>query len=44
MVTTTERDGTTWFACEICDMLFDDREDARRHEESCDGEDPSYLQ
>ncbi|SDY41062.1 DUF7128 family protein [Halopenitus persicus] len=44
MVTTTERDGATWFACEVCGMLFDDREDATQHERSCEGEDPTYLQ
>lgn len=43
MVTTTERDGMTWFACEVCGLLFDDQGDANQHEESCDGEDPSYL-
>lgn len=44
MVDTTERDGMTWFQCENCGLLFDDREDASQHEENCAGDDPSYLQ
>ena len=44
MVSTTERDGTTWYECERCGMLFDDRGDADRHETSCDAEEPSYIQ
>jgi len=34
----------TWYECEECGMLFDDREDATRHEQNCDAEDPSYIQ
>jgi uncharacterized C2H2 Zn-finger protein len=44
MVQETERDGMTWYQCEQCEMLFDEREDARQHEETCDAEDPSYIQ
>ncbi|ESP88695.1 DUF7128 family protein [Candidatus Halobonum tyrrellensis] len=44
MVTETARDDATWYECEACGLLFDDREDARRHEENCDAEDPTYLQ
>ncbi|MFB6234732.1 MAG: hypothetical protein ABEH81_04570 [Halopenitus sp.] len=44
MVETTERDDMTWYACEVCGLLFDDRDDAKQHEDSCDGADPSYLQ
>lgn len=44
MVTKTERDGTTWYACEMCEMLFDDPDDARQHEEHCDAEEPTYIQ
>ncbi|WP_251341200.1 DUF7128 family protein [Haloplanus halophilus] len=46
MVTTTERDGMTWYECEVCGMLFDDRDDAEQHEDNCDSDsaDPSYLQ
>ncbi len=44
MVTTTERDDMTWFECETCGLLFDDRMDASRHEENCDAEEPTYLQ
>lgn len=44
MVSTTERDGTTWYECEACGLLFDDREDAGQHEENCDAEEPSYIQ
>lgn len=44
MVAETERDGMTWYECEKCGMLFDDRSDASSHEENCDAEDPSYLQ
>ncbi|CCI69585.1 small CPxCG-related zinc finger protein [Natronomonas pharaonis DSM 2160] len=44
MVETTEKDGTTWYKCEKCGMLFDNREDATQHEASCDAEEPSYIQ
>jgi len=44
MVTTTERDGVTWYECEECGLMFDQQEDARQHESNCDSEEPSYLQ
>ncbi|WP_255473066.1 hypothetical protein [Halorubrum sp. JWXQ-INN 858] len=44
MVTTTRRDDMTWFACEACGLLFDDRADAETHERSCEGDEPDYLQ
>lgn len=44
MVTTEQRDDMTWFKCEDCGLLFDTEEEAERHEEGCDSEDPSYLQ
>ncbi|MFB6124129.1 MAG: hypothetical protein ABEJ78_11810 [Haloferacaceae archaeon] len=44
MVSTTERDGMTWYECDVCGMLFDSKDDARQHEENCDESDPSYLQ
>jgi uncharacterized C2H2 Zn-finger protein len=44
MVATTERDDMTWYRCEECGLMFDDRSDAEQHEENCDSEDPSYIQ
>jgi len=44
MVATTERDGSTWYECEKCGLLFDEREDAAQHEANCDAEDPTYIQ
>ena len=44
MVATTERDDATWYECEKCGLLFDNRDDALQHEESCTAEDPDYLQ
>lgn len=44
MVEQTERDGTTWYECEECGMLFDSQDDAGSHERTCDAEDPSYIQ
>lgn len=44
MVVETERDGTTWYECEECGLMFDDGDDASKHEENCDAEDPNYLQ
>jgi rubredoxin len=44
MVEATERDGTTWYQCENCGLLFDDESDAGQHEDNCAGDDPSYLQ
>jgi len=44
MVTATQRDGMTWYACEACGLLFAEREDAETHEASCEGDGPDYLQ
>ena len=44
MVTQTEREDGTWFACDGCGMLFDARKNAEQHEMDCDGEEPSYIQ
>lgn len=44
MVATTQKDGTMWYECEKCGMLFEERSDAAQHEENCDAEDPSYIQ
>lgn len=44
MVATTQRDEMTWFECEECGLLFDNKEDARQHEEHCLAEEPEYLQ
>lgn len=44
MVEPTEKDGMTWYECEHCGLLLDDREEAAQHEQSCDAEEPSYLQ
>ncbi|WP_423744720.1 hypothetical protein V5735_01345 (plasmid) [Haladaptatus sp. SPP-AMP-3] len=44
MVVRTERDDATWYQCEQCGLMFDDRSDAEQHEEHCDAEDPSYIQ
>lgn len=44
MVSRVEQDGTTWFRCDHCGMLFQTREEAAAHEATCDAEDPTYLQ
>lgn len=44
MVQETERDDMTWYACDECGLMFDDREDAEQHEANCDAEEPSYIQ
>jgi hypothetical protein len=44
MVSKTERNDITWYECEKCGLMFEDREDAETHEETCDAEDPSYIQ
>ncbi|WP_255470249.1 MULTISPECIES: hypothetical protein [unclassified Halorhabdus] len=44
MVQTTQRDDMTWYQCEQCGMLFDEQADARQHEDTCDAEEPSYIQ
>lgn len=45
MVVQTERDGTIWYECESCGLLFDDRSDAQAHEKRCDDDDsePPYI-
>ncbi len=44
MVSETEREDGTWYECEMCGLMFDDRGDARQHEANCDAEEPSYIQ
>jgi hypothetical protein len=44
MVAETERDDMTWYECEECGLMFEDRADAETHEETCDAEEPSYIQ
>lgn len=44
MVDETERDDATWFECEDCGLMFDDRSDAHKHETHCDAEEPTYIQ
>jgi hypothetical protein len=44
MVSETAKDDATWYACDVCGMMFDVKEDAREHEKNCDDEDPSYFQ
>ena len=44
MVSTVQRDGGTWYECDECGLLLDDKTDAEAHEETCDAEEPSYLQ
>lgn len=44
MVQQTQRDGTTWYVCEGCGMMFDLEADAKDHERSCDHEEPAYIQ
>lgn len=43
MVTTTKRDDGTWYQCEKCGLLLEDKTEAEQHEEACDAEEPSYL-
>jgi len=44
MVSETTRNEMVWYACEHCGLMFDAEDEARRHEEHCDSEDPSYVQ
>lgn len=44
MVAVTERDNMTWYECEKCGLMFDDKAEAEQHESSCDAEEPSYIQ
>jgi len=44
MVVQTERDEMTWYKCEHCGLMFDDKGDADQHERNCDSEEPSYIQ
>lgn len=44
MVVETERDDMTWYQCEQCGLMFDNRDDATEHEKHCDSEEPSYIQ
>lgn len=44
MVGQTKREDGTWYECEECGLLFDEKDDARQHEKNCDAEGPSYIQ
>lgn len=44
MVSQTERDDMTWYQCDHCGLMFDVEEDARQHEENCEGEGADYIQ
>jgi uncharacterized C2H2 Zn-finger protein len=44
MVATSQRDGETFFECEVCGMLFPNEDEASQHESTCDDSDPDYLQ
>ena len=44
MVVETERDDGVWYECERCGLMFDSRQDASDHEQTCDAEEPSYIQ
>jgi len=44
MVVQTERDEMTWYKCEHCGLMFDDKGDADQHEQNCDSEEPTYIQ
>lgn len=44
MVSKTTRDDMTWYKCDDCGLLFDAKEDARKHEKTCNAEEPSYIQ
>lgn len=44
MVATTQHDGSTWYECEMCGLMFDDQSDAKQHESACDAEEPTYIQ
>ncbi|SDK90403.1 DUF7128 family protein [Natronorubrum texcoconense] len=44
MVVQTERDDATWWECETCGLLFDEKADASEHEQRCDDSEPSYIQ
>ncbi|WP_267639760.1 DUF7128 family protein [Haloarchaeobius amylolyticus] len=44
MVVKRERDGETWYECEDCGLMLDDRDDAKAHESACTGEEPGYIQ
>lgn len=34
----------TWYECERCGMVFEDKVEAEQHEQHCDAEEPDYLQ
>jgi uncharacterized C2H2 Zn-finger protein len=44
MVVQTERDEMTWYKCEHCGLMFDDKRDADQHEQNCNSEEPTYIQ
>lgn len=44
MVIETERDDTTWYECEKCGLMLDNRDEAQKHEQNCKGEEADYLQ
>ena len=40
----TEYSGITWYECELCGLMLDDKDEAQQHEDNCEGEEPDYYQ
>jgi hypothetical protein len=44
MVVETEHNGITWYECELCGLMLDNKDEAQQHEDNCDAETPDYYQ
>lgn len=44
MMAETEHEGTTWYECELCGLMLDNRDETQYYEDNCNGEEPDYYQ
>jgi hypothetical protein len=44
MVVEIQHNDTTWYECESCGLMLNHLDEAQQHEQSCNGEEPNYLQ
>jgi hypothetical protein len=44
MVAETEHSGITWYECELCGLMLDNKNEAQQHEDNCDAETPDSYE
>jgi hypothetical protein len=44
MAVKTEYKGITWYECELCGLMLDNKDEAQQHEDNCDDEESDSHQ